>query len=62
MGEVVEKIRQDALRSKVQGLPKNVQLRIKNMLIAGKISCVEYKKFMSVLDGSNMRSFDKIEM
>lgn len=60
--EIVTEIRGATLRSQVDELPKDIELRVKDMLIDGKINRSEYKKFMKALKGSGMTSSDKKEM
>jgi len=62
IGEVKQEIRSESMRSKVTELPKNMELIIKDMLIDGKISQAEYKKFMKVSKSSTMTSSDKVGM
>ena len=62
IGEIIQEIRSESLRSKVQDLPKDMEIGIKDMLIDGQISQAEYKKFMKLLKGSTMTSSDKKEM
>jgi hypothetical protein len=60
--DVKQEIRSESLRTKVQDLPDDIELRIKDMLIDGKITQAEYNKFMKVLKSSTMTSSDKKEM
>jgi hypothetical protein len=60
--EIKQEIRRESLQGKIQDLPKDIELQIKDMLIDGKISQAEYKKFMKVLKSSTMTTSDKKEM
>jgi hypothetical protein len=60
--EIVSEIRGATLHSQVEDLPKDIELRVKDMLIDGKINRKEYRKFMKALKGSAMASSDKKEM
>lgn len=62
INEVTQEIRHETVRSKISDLPKDIELRIKDMLIDGKISKGEYNKFMKALSGSTMKTSDKEEM
>ena len=62
INEVTQEIRRETVRAKIGDLPKDIELRIKDMLIDGKISKGEYNKFMKALQGSTMKSSDKKEM
>jgi hypothetical protein len=62
INEINQEIRAETMRSKVSDLPKDMELRIKDMLIDGKISKSEYSKFMKALKGSTMASKDKKQM
>jgi hypothetical protein len=62
INEIIQEIRSESVRSKIGDLPKDIELRIKDMLIDGKISRKEYNKFMLALKGSDMASKDKKQM
>jgi hypothetical protein len=62
LDEIMQEIRGEALRSQVQDLPKDMELRIKDMLIDGKITKSEYDKFMKAVKGSAMTTKDKKQM
>lgn len=60
--EILGEIRSEALRSQVPQLPKDIELKIKDMLIDGEISREEYDKIMPVIKGSDMAKADKEKM
>ncbi len=62
INDIVQEIRQESVRSQVGVLPKDIELRVKDMLIDGKISRKEYDKFMVALKGSDMADKDKKQM
>jgi hypothetical protein len=60
--EMFTEIRSDTLQTQVSELPKDIELRIMDMLIDGKISREEYDKLMPVITGSDMAADDKEKM
>ncbi|UCE36600.1 MAG: hypothetical protein JSW00_13930 [Thermoplasmata archaeon] len=64
--ELIREVRSDAIQSEVKSevkdLPKDIELRIKDMLIDGKISRDEYDKLLPIIKGSDMASDDKEKM
>jgi hypothetical protein len=60
--EIVGEIRQQALRSEVSQVPKDIELKLKDMLIDGKITREEYDKIMPAIKGSDMTKADKEKM
>lgn len=62
LDEIMQEIRGEVLRSQVQDLPKDMELRIKDMLIDGKITKTEYDKFMKAVKGSAMTTKAKEQM
>ena len=59
INDIIQEIRQESVRSKIGELPKDIELRIKDILIDGKINRKEYNKFMVALKGSAMAPKDK---
>lgn len=57
--EILAEIRSEAIRSSVSELPKDIELKIKDMLIDGEITRAEYDKILPVIKGSDMTSDDK---
>jgi hypothetical protein len=60
--ELVTEIRSDSLQSQVSELPKDIEMRVKDMLIDGKISRDEYDKLLPIITGSDMAAGDKEKM
>jgi hypothetical protein len=60
--ELIREIRSDSLHSEVKDIPKELELRIKDMLIDGEISRAEYDKLLPIIMGSEMASEDKEKM
>ncbi len=60
--ELKREIRSETLHTKMGDIPQEMELKIKDMLIDGKISRKEYKKFMKILTSADMTSSDKKEM
>jgi hypothetical protein len=60
--EMMSEIRSETLHSEVKEIPKEIELRIKDMLIDGKITREEYDRLMPVIKGSGMTSADKEKM
>jgi hypothetical protein len=60
--ELKREIRSETLHTKMGDIPQEMELKIKDMLIDGKISRKEYKKFMTILKSADMTSSDKKEM
>jgi hypothetical protein len=60
--EMMSEIRSETLHSEVKEIPKDIELRIKDMLIDGKITREEYDRLMPVIKGSEMTSADKEKM
>lgn len=57
--ELIREIRSDSLHTQVKDIPKELELRIKDMLIDGEISRAEYDKLLPIIMGSEMASEDK---
>jgi hypothetical protein len=57
--EILSEIRSESLRSEVAELPKDIELKIKDMLIDGEITREEYDKILPIIKGSSMTSDDK---
>ncbi|UCF09163.1 MAG: hypothetical protein JSW28_05665 [Thermoplasmata archaeon] len=62
LDEIISEIRSESLHSQVTDIPKEIELRIKDMLIDGKISRAEYDKLLPIITGSDMASSDKEKM
>ncbi|UCF09164.1 MAG: hypothetical protein JSW28_05670 [Thermoplasmata archaeon] len=60
--EIISEIRKENLLSQVQNVPKDIELRIKDMLIDGKISREEYDRILPIITGSDMAATDKERM
>jgi hypothetical protein len=60
--ELKREIRSETLHSKMGNIPQEMELKIKDMLIDGKITRKEYRKFMKILKKADMSSSDKNEM
>jgi hypothetical protein len=60
--ELIREIRSDSLHTQVKDIPKELELRIKDMLIDGEISRAEYDKLLPIIMGSEMASEDKKRM
>jgi hypothetical protein len=60
--EILGEIRSEAIRSEVSVLPKDIELKIKDMLIDGKITREEYDKILPAIKGSTMANEDKEKM
>jgi hypothetical protein len=60
--EILGEIRSEAIRSEVSVLPKDIELKIKDMLIDGKITREEYDKILPAIKGSTMGKEDKEKM
>jgi hypothetical protein len=62
INEITQEIRSETVRSKVGQLPKELEVKIKDMLIDGRISKNEYNKFMKLVTSSDITSADKKKM
>jgi hypothetical protein len=60
--DIILEIREESLRSQVTELPKDIELKIKDMLIDGEITRAEYDKLLPIIKGSDMASTDKEKM
>jgi hypothetical protein len=47
------------LKTQVAELPKDIEIKIKDMLIDGEITRAEYDKLLPVIKGSSMTSDEK---
>jgi hypothetical protein len=57
--EILSEIRSESIRSEVAELPKDIELKIKDMLIDGEMTRAEYDKILPLIKGSDMGSDDK---
>jgi hypothetical protein len=57
--EILGEIRSESLRTEVSELPKDIEIKIKDMLIDGEITRAEYDKILPIIKGSSMTSGDK---
>jgi hypothetical protein len=57
--EILSEIRSESIRTEVAELPKDIELKIKDMLIDGEITRAEYDKILPRIKGSDMASDDK---
>jgi hypothetical protein len=57
--EILGEIRSESLRTEVAELPKDIELKIKDMLIDGEITRAEYDKILPIIKGSSMTSDEK---
>jgi hypothetical protein len=57
--EILGEIRSESIRSEVTELPKDIELKIKDMLIDGEITRAEYDKILPLIKGSDMATDDK---
>jgi hypothetical protein len=57
--EIIMEIRSETMHSQVKELPKELELKIKDMLIDGEITRPEYDKLLPIIKGSDMASDDK---
>ncbi len=62
MTSIILEIREESLHSQVTDLPKDIELKIKDMLIDGEITRAEYDKLLPIIKGSDMASTDKEKM
>jgi hypothetical protein len=60
--EIMQEIRSESLLAEVRDMPKDVEIKIKDMLIDGKITRAEYDKILPLIKGSEMDSGDKEKM
>ncbi|UCE74641.1 MAG: hypothetical protein JSV56_02780 [Methanomassiliicoccales archaeon] len=60
--EILAEIRSQAMKTQVSELPKDIELKIKDMLIDGKLTREEYDKILPVIKGSDMATDDKEKM
>lgn len=60
--DIILEIREESLHSQVTDLPKDIELKIKDMLIDGEITRAEYDKLLPIIKGSDMASTDKEKM
>lgn len=60
--ELMTEIRSDALHTQVAEIPKDIEIRIKDMLIDGEITREEYDKLLPIIKGSDMAADDKEKM
>jgi hypothetical protein len=58
----MQEIRSDSLLAEVRDMPKDIEIKIKDMLIDGKIKRAEYDKMLTIIKGSEMTSGDKEKM
>jgi hypothetical protein len=57
--EILSEIRSESIRTEVAELPKDIELKIKDMLIDGEITRAEYDKILPIIKGSTMSSDEK---
>ncbi len=57
--DMITEIRGETLTTQVKDLPKDIEIRIKDMLIDGKLSRKEYDKLLPIITGSDMAAADK---
>jgi hypothetical protein len=57
--EILSEIRSESIRTEVAELPKDIELKIKDMLIDGEITRAEYDKILPLIKGSDMAKDDK---
>jgi hypothetical protein len=57
--DMITEIRGETLTAQVKDMPKDIEIRIKDMLIDGKISRKEYDKLLPLITGSDMSAADK---
>jgi hypothetical protein len=57
--EILSEIRSESIRSEVVELPKDIEIKIKDMLIDGEITRAEYDKILPIIKGSAMSSDEK---
>lgn len=60
--EILGEIRSESMKSEVAELPKDIEIKIKDMLIDGEITREEYDKLLPIIKGSDMASDDKEKM
>jgi len=60
--EIMQEIRSETLLAEVRDMPKDIEIKIKDMLIDGKITRAEYDKILPIIKGSDMASGDKEKM
>jgi hypothetical protein len=60
--EIMGEIRSETIKSQVSELPKDIEIKIKDMLIDGEITRAEYDKILPIIKGSDMASDDKEKM
>ena len=60
--EIMQDIRSESLLAEVRDMPKDIEIKIKDMLIDGKITRAEYDKLLPIIKGSEMASGDKEKM
>jgi hypothetical protein len=57
--EILSEIRSESLKTQVAELPKDIEIKIKDMLIDGEITRTEYDKLLPIIKGSSMTSDEK---
>lgn len=57
--EILGEIRSESIRTEVAELPKDIELKIKDMLIDGEMTRAEYDKILPLIKGSDMAVDDK---
>lgn len=60
--EIIKEIRSETMHSQVKELPKDIEIKIKDMLIDGEITRAEYDKLLPIIKGSDMATDDKEKM
>ncbi|UCE37560.1 MAG: hypothetical protein JSW00_19250 [Thermoplasmata archaeon] len=60
--EIMGEIRSETIKSEVSELPKDIEIKIKDMLIDGEITRKEYDKILPIIKGSDMATDDKEKM
>jgi hypothetical protein len=60
--EIIKEIRSETMHSEVKDLPKDIEIKIKDMLIDGEITREEYDKLLPIIKGSEMATDDKEKM
>ncbi|UCG68901.1 MAG: hypothetical protein JSV09_14105 [Thermoplasmata archaeon] len=60
--EIIKEIRSETIHSEVKDLPKDIEIKIKDMLIDGEITREEYDKLLPIIKGSDMATDDKERM
>jgi hypothetical protein len=60
--EIMGEIRSETIKTEVAELPKDIEIKIKDMLIDGEITREEYDKILPIIKGSDMTVNDKEKM